>query len=147
MMRRLSLLLGCISIGIVAFVCLDYWSSRNAPLFKRLERQWREDVEKLEASGKLPPAWFDIKDMEIIGGTPETKEWLARIHLPPLKTRTDGHYHLEVLVVVWEEDGKRGTLVQYNLEDFKTKNNIYELGRTLILSEPPTGSPWQALLK
>ncbi|MGZ3721911.1 MAG: hypothetical protein ACXVA9_03200, partial [Bdellovibrionales bacterium] len=104
------------------------------------------DVEQLEASGKLPKEWSDVSLIEVIGGTPETKDWLGRIYVP-LKSKKGGHYKLEVLVVVWEEEGKRGTLVQYNLVDLKTQNNIYELGRTFILSKPKSKEPFKAMLE
>lgn len=146
MQNRIPLFLLCVAIGIVAYLCLDYWSIRNAPLFKRLERQWAEDVEQLELSKKLPPAWFDVREIEVIGGTPETKEWLAKIHVP-LKPKKDGRYKLEVLVVVWEEEGKHGTLVQYDLVDINTQNNIWELGRTFILSRPKSKDTLKAVLE
>lgn len=134
MSQRLPHLLLGIAVGLTAYVCFDYWLSRNAPLYRRLEIQWTEDVEMLEASNKLPPGWFDVREIEIIGGTPETKEWLARIKVP-LKTKSDGQNKLEVLVVAWEEEGKRGTMVRYDLVDLKTQNNIWELGRTFILNQ------------
>jgi hypothetical protein len=146
MARRLPPLLLCAAFAILAYVCLDFWSSRNAPLYKRFERQWKEDVEQLENSKKLPPAWFDVRDLEIYGGTPESKDWLGRIQVP-LRTRAEGKHKLEVLVVAWEEDGKRGTLVQYNLVDLKTGNNIWELGRTFILTRPPLANPLADLLE
>jgi hypothetical protein len=135
-----------LAIGIVAYVCLDFWSARNAPLYKRLERQWAEDVANLEASGKLPKAWFDVRGIELIGGTPETKEYLSRIHIP-FTPKKDGHFKLEILVVMWEEEGKRGTLLQYNLVDLKTQNNFWELSRTLILSRPQNKNPFKAALE
>lgn len=134
MKQRLPLLFIGIALGIAAAVCFDYYLSKNAPLYRRLERQWSDDVQQLEASKKLPPGWFDVKDLEIYGGTPETKQWLARIKVP-LKTKPTGLNKLEVLVVAWEEEGKRGALVQYNLVDLKTQNNYWELARTFILSQ------------
>ena len=146
MRKRVPLLLLCLAIGLTSFVMLDFWSVRNAPLYKRLERQWAEDVEKLEDSKKLPKEWYDVREIEVIGGTPETKDWLGRIHVP-LTPKKDGHYKLEVLVVVWEEDGKRGTLVQYDLIDPKTGNNFWERGRTFILSKPKNKDPVKALIE
>ena len=125
---------------------LDFWSSRNAPLYKRLERQWAADVENLESSHKLPKEWFDVGEMEVFGGTPETREWLDRIQIP-LKPKKVGAYKLEILVVAWEEEGKRGTLVQYDLVNLKTQNNIFELGRTFILSKPRNKNPFKAILE
>lgn len=135
MRQRLPLLLLCAAFGIVAFVLLDFWTVRNAPLYKRLERQWAEDVATLEESKKLPKQWYDVGEVEVIGGTPETKEYLGRIQVP-VKAKKGGKNKLEILVVVWEEEGKRGTTVQYDLIDPETKNNFWELGRTYILSTP-----------
>lgn len=136
--RRISLLILCFAVGLLAFATLDYWHARNAPLPQRLERQWREDLERLEASHKLPAAWFDVGEVEVFGGTPETKDWLAKIKVPLYAKKKQGGHKLEVLVVVWEENGKDGVLVQYNLIDLKTKNMVFELGRTLILREKRT---------
>ncbi len=135
MRQKLHLLIWCAAVGVAAFACLSYYSQSQAPLYKKLEIQWRNDVEDLEASKRLPSSWFDVKELEVIGGTPETKDWLQRIQVP-LKTKPGGGFHLEVLVVAWEEEGKRGALVQYNLVDIKSGNNIWELGRTFILSKP-----------
>ncbi len=145
MRQKLHLLLWCVAVGILAYVCFAFWTRHNAPLVKRFETQWREDVEQLETSGKLPAAWFDLGELEIIGGTPETRDWLKRIQIP-LNTKKAGHYKMEVLVVVWEEEGKRGTLVQYNLIELKSKNNIWELGRTLILSRPRTARSLKSIV-
>lgn len=143
--KRISSLFLCFAVAILSFVVLDFWSSRNAPLFKRFERQWHEDVTKLEKSAKLPKGWYDVAEIELIGGTPETKDWLRRIKVPLEPKKADGKHKLEILVVVWEEDGKRGVLVQYNLVDLETKNMIFELGRTLILSQPRPKNFWQAI--
>lgn len=146
MRKRAPALLLCVALGITAFVLLDFWSSRNAPLYRRLERQWADDVADLESSGKLPKEWSDVSLIDVVGGTPETKDWLGRIHVP-LTAKKGGNHKLEVLVVAWEEEGKRGTMVQYNLVNIKTQNNIYELGRTFILSKPKNKDPLKALVE
>jgi hypothetical protein len=145
-MRRFSLLLACLAVATASFVLLDFWSSRNAPPYLKFERLWQEDVEQLEKSGKLPKGWSDLKDIEVIGGTAETKKWL-RLVTTPIKTTPNGKHRMDVLVVVWEEDGVRGVMVQYNLEDLKTKNNIWELGRTFILSRPTDKKGWSAFVE
>jgi hypothetical protein len=134
---RLGFLFIGAAVAAVAFVLLNMWSARNAPLWKRLEHRWAEDVELMESSGKLPAAWADVKSYDLIGGTPESRAWLKLIH-PPLKTNPKGRHRMDVLVVGWEESGKRGALIQYNIEDLKTKNTVSEIGRTLILSVPPS---------
>lgn len=146
MQRRVYLLLWCLAIGLIAYVTLDFWHGRNAPLYKKLERQWFEDVDLLEESGKLPQPWYDVKEVELIGGTPETRNLLKRIKIPVGVKNQGGTYKLEVLVVVWEEEGKRGTMIQYNLVDLKSGNTVWELGRTLIHSRPDLLSSVKALV-
>jgi hypothetical protein len=145
--KRAFLLLWCLAAGVLAFVALDFWQYRNAPLYKKLETRWHQDVAALEASGKLPPPWFEVGEIELFGGTPETKSLLKRIRIPVAAKKKDGSHKLEVLVVAWEEDGKRGALVQYNLVDKKSQNMIWELGRTLILSEDRSENPFQRLIQ
>jgi hypothetical protein len=144
---RLHLLFWCVAVGLLSYIVLDFWSTRNAPLFRKLELQWAQDVELLESSKKLPPGWFDVKEVEITGGTPETKGILRKIRIPVQVKKEDGQHKVEVLVVVWEEEGKRGALIQYNLVNLKTGNMIWELGRTLILSQPQDPNPFKALME
>jgi hypothetical protein len=146
MRQRAPLFIMCFAFGLAAYALLDFWSVRNAPLYKRLERQWQEDVDDLEASQKLPKEWNDVGVVETIGGTPETKEWLQRIETP-IKPHKGGHYKLEILVVAWDEDGKTGALIQYDLDNLKTGATIWEQGRTLILKKPQSKDPWKAALE
>lgn len=145
--KRLHLLFWCVAVGVLSYIVLDLWSTRNAPLFRKLETQWAEDVKLLESSKNLPQGWFDVKEVEVFGGTPETKAVLRKIKIPVGVKKENGDHKLEVLVVVWEEEGKRGALIQYNLVNLKTGNMIKEIGRTLILSKPRDPNPLNALLE
>lgn len=135
-LRRIALLICCVAVSTASFVILDFWSARNGPLGKRFERQWRADIRQLEDSGKLPKPWSDLREVVIIGGTPETKKMLRQLNHHPVKTKNDGQHRMEVLIVAWEEEGVQGVLVQYNIEEVESKENVYELGRTLILNRP-----------
>ncbi len=132
-LRRIALIICCVAVSTASYVILDFWSARNGPLDKRFERQWRSDVRMLEESGKLPKPWWDLREVLIIGGTPETKKMLRLVE-HPVKTKPDGAHRMEILIVAWEEEGVRGVMVQYNIENIKSKENVYELGRTLVLN-------------
>ncbi|NJL24287.1 MAG: hypothetical protein HC902_03315 [Calothrix sp. SM1_5_4] len=147
MKNRLHLLMWCAAIGILAYVTLDFWSSRNAPLYRKFERSWRADVNLLEASRKLPAAWFDVKEIELTPGTPETKAWLQRMQIPLQVKKTDGNHKLEILVVAWEEEGKRGALVQYHLVNIESGNTVWGLGRTYVLSHPRKNGLFQEIIE
>lgn len=133
-----------VALATLAYLLLGTYSVRNAPDWKMLERRWAADVHLLEASGKLPPEWSHVKELEFIGGTPETRAWL-KLMKAPLRTNPRGTFRMDVLVVAWREGARRGALIQYDIEDLKTKNMVREIGRTLILSTPPTfleALPW-----
>jgi hypothetical protein len=134
MNQRVFLLMWCLAIGLFAYVTLDFYSSRNIPLYKKFEKQWQHDVQILEASGKLPKAWFNTGEIVLTGGTPDSRAWLQRIK-HPLRQIKDGKTKMEVLVIAWEENGKTGVTLQYNLSDRATGEWIKEVGRTLILAD------------
>ncbi len=145
-MKRAYLILWCAAVAILAYLILDYWNARNATPLVKFERQWAEDVAQLEASKKLPKPWFDVREVELFGGTPESRGWLKEMKIPVAQKNPDGQHKLEVLIVPWEEDGKTGVMIQYNLTELKSKNMIYELGRTLILSDAKAKDPIKAFL-
>lgn len=147
-MHRAYLFLWCAAVGICAFLILDYHQGRNASDQKRFEQWWADDVASLEASPKLPKPWFQVSEVEVFGGTPASKAWLREIQIPIHQKNPKGQFKLEALVVPWEENGNTGVMVQYNLVDLKSKNMIFELGRTMVLSEqkslalvPTSGNP------
>ena len=141
-MKRAYLLMWCAALAILAFVLLEQWNVRNAPMHQRFERQWAEDVTALEASPKLPKPWFDVSQIEVIGGTPDTKGFLRRVQVPLKVKNPNGQYKLEALVVLWTEDNQNGVMIQYNITDLKTNNMVYELGRTLVLNQPKDFELW-----
>lgn len=144
MLNRLHLLIWCVAAGLLAIACFQFWHQRNSPLYQRFESQWRQDIALLEESGKLRPAWFEIREIQIVGGTPETRAWLERIS-PPIRSKgAEGHFDLEVLTIAWEEAGVYGVTLQYTFTDIKTKNSVWEFGRTLILSRP-SATKWTTL--
>ncbi|MGE0763407.1 MAG: hypothetical protein AB7N80_09015 [Bdellovibrionales bacterium] len=100
---------------------------------QRLQILWEQDVEKLSASGKLPKAWNEIKEIQLIPATDNAKLWLKNVRVP-IRLKSDGGYKMEILVVSWEEEKASGAIMQYNLVDLKTNNMIWELGRTFVLS-------------
>ena len=134
MIRALSLIILAIAFGLVGYVAYDNYVDSPRPLAETFEREWRADVEHMMASGKLPPTWADVREIRLIGGNPPTKNLLKHV-TPPLSTRKDGQHRLEILVVLWTEDHKRGALVQYDFENLKTRNTTLEISRTLILDD------------
>ncbi len=145
--KKLPVLLLCLATALVSYVLLDDWNSRNSPLFKRFERQWHEDVQLLEKSGKLPASWRDVREVQIIPGSLETQNLLRRIKIPVRAQNDKGNSRMEVIAYAWTEAGKIGIFLQYNIEDIASRNTLWELNRTLILQYPKDTSPWKLWLE
>lgn len=139
---RPHLLLFCLATGLVSYILLDAWSARNAPLYRRFERFWSQDVELLTRSSKLPKSWYEVSEIKIIPGSIETKNLLNRFESPLKVTKLDGPNRLEVIVYAWKEGEKIGVLMQYNIEDIASRNTLWELNRTLILQSPDLLPKW-----
>ena len=132
MAKRIVLILFCICAGLISYVALDFWASKNGKPDLKFAQLWQEDVELLESSQKLPKAWYSVKEIEVYPGDAQAKVWMKSIH-PPIKKNPNGQFKMEILVLTWEEAGKVGSVIQYDLVDLKTQNLVWELGRTLIL--------------
>ena len=132
MSKKIALLLLCVAVGIASYIALDFWALQNGHPESRLERLWAEDVADLAEAKKLPPFWNDIQKVEMYGGDTQAKDWARKIEVP-IKTNPQGTHKLEVLLLTWEENGKRGAVIQYDAVDLKSQNMVWELGRTFIL--------------
>jgi hypothetical protein len=115
----------------IAWVSLDlgFWTASPREKFLKT---WAEDIRLLQASGTLPPAWSQIKDINIRTDNSPIHEWLEKAELP-IKKNPKGNLLLEVFAVHWIEGHRYGVVLQYKLLDGQTKNTIAELGRTFKL--------------
>lgn len=107
---------------IIPFVIKDYDG-----MFYAL---WKQDLEKLMINKKLPLEFGQIEKIEYIPLTEDTKHLLEKIRAP-IKTNPKGKFTLQITLDDWKDEKGHGYLIQYNLMDSQTKNNIWELGRTL----------------
>jgi hypothetical protein len=114
---------------LVAFLKLSFWL---APPEEKFSRAWKEDIQLLEKSGKLPKEWQSIKAVEMTGDNSPVQNWLPGL-VAPIKKNPEGNYQLNVFLIHWLEDNRYGVVIQYHLVDLNTKNTIWEIGRTLKL--------------
>lgn len=125
----LLLLFGLMVIYFTYHFVTPYWSKSPAD---RLKAIWTNDLEVLAASQKLPQAWTQLRQVDIVGLSPEVQEWLKNGQAK-FATRADGKYRLEVMVDDWTDKGDKGVMIQYNIVDLATGNTTWELGRTLTV--------------
>ena len=134
MLKAFSLI--AVSAALVVLGLLAARDMDPAPetLRQMFTQRWNLDFETLEKIPKPAAPWGDIRDFRIHAGNPLTQKVLRGAE-PPFTTRPEGHFHLDVLVVLWREGKVRGALVQYDFENIKTGNTDLEISRTLILSD------------
>lgn len=106
----------------------------NSTQVERLQSLWNQDVTDLENAKALPEGWYRIKSIEFYSGDNGAQKWIDEKLRPPQKTRVNGTHRLEILLLSFEDKGKIGAIVQYNLVDIKTQNMEWELGRTFYLN-------------
>lgn len=105
----------------------------NSPA-ERLESLWIRDLTTLIGNKSLHEGFFKVKEIKYNPVSESTKAWLKDIE-PPLKTKPDGTYKLDVLLDDWADGKDFGIMIQYQLIDLSSGDTVWELGRTLTLGE------------
>ncbi len=130
MARIIGIMIFCFGlIAIVATVgdLTPFWLEQKN---QKIESLWKQDLELLVRNRKLPKEWIDVSEVKVNPLGESAKNLLKDIQVP-ISTKPNGAYTLEVSVDDWEENGKKGVMIQYQLFDNKSQNLVWELGRTL----------------
>lgn len=122
---------------------LDYWQFHQRPPEQKLQRLWEQDIERLRKAGQLPEAWDDIHEVKYFGGSDQARKWQENLRFPEDLDK-EGRHHLEVLLLIWQEDERTGAILQYNLVESASNEMIWELGRTFTLDH---GSTWKNITR
>lgn len=113
----------------------DLWRqirfSRATPA-EQLQWAWEDDLIDLNQRRLLPKEWKDIREIQLIPTDDFTKASLHQLETP-ITLNEKGQFRLEILMVSWQEAQQSGVIFQYNLTNMKTKNQIWEMGRTFTL--------------
>lgn len=134
MRKGLGLLLLIISLLVIGSVVAvqtkaDYWLLTPKEKFMT---SWKEDVNLLRKSKKLPAGWDHLRDVEIKSDNSAAIDWSANLK-QQIPTDPNGTYKLGVMVIHWIEGNKYGAIIQYSLTDLKSGNTVWEISRTLHL--------------
>ena len=132
--QRLMAILLVLATGFIGYGSAAKIKYAKSSPEVRLLSLWRKDVQVLEASGLLPPPWFQITDIDLIPGDDAARDWASRVS-PPIKVAGQGDYQLRVLLISWvdEAEQEQGALVEYHLIHKPTGNTEWELARTYTL--------------
>ena len=123
-------------ISLTCLGCMAFFYFRVGfflkPPHEKLLVSWREDVQLLEESKKLPKEWGEIREITINSDNSPVHDWLDRIK-PPIQKNPRGKYRLEAFLNQWIEGYRYGVVIQYKLIDMTNSNTVWELGRTYKL--------------
>ena len=118
---------------------------QNLSHLDKLQKLWIQDVKKLEKFKAVPAGWYKLKEVTYFGGDPTAKNWIIEGLRAPHPVNDDGTHRLEVLLLSFEDEGRNGAIIQYNLVHLKSNNMEWELGRTFFLSNKQ--SEWEEWLE
>ncbi|MNK06324.1 hypothetical protein D3C87_242190 [compost metagenome] len=101
---------------------------------QQLSQMIEKDFQSLGEQNELPPEWNSIATVEIKMGSTLAKTILGKLR-PNFQRTKEGSAHLEVEVMDLPDENNPGLIIQASLFDTKTKNKIYEIGRTYTMND------------
>ncbi len=105
---------------------------------EQLRELIENDFEMLLNKSELPTQWNSISTVNLIRNSKFANIILGN-NAPRFPKTEDGHFALEVemidLNVDSPEDENPGLIIQASLFDLKSKNKIYEIGRTYTMND------------
>lgn len=87
------------------------------------------DLERLSRRRILPPQWSSIRSVAYNFKSDQQRQLFGEIKLP-INERPNGDCTLEIEFIDVPDKQRPSLILQMSLTDFKTKNKIWELGRT-----------------
>jgi hypothetical protein len=99
-----------------------------------LTRLIDDDFADLRRSGQLPKAWDSIATVEMRMNSTLAKTLLGK-NRPTFHRVKDGASFLELEVMDLPDDENPGIIIQASLFDIKSKNKVFEIGRTYTMND------------
>jgi hypothetical protein len=112
----------------------DNSNCRQLTPAQQLTKLIADDFEQLEKNGQLPKQWKEIATIEYNMHSTLASALLGS-ERPRLQRIKDGKYFLEVEVIDMPDEVNPGIILQTSLFDIKSKNKIYEIGRTYTMNQ------------
>ena len=93
-----------------------------------------DDFNQLKKDNQLPKEWNEIATVEYNMHSTLASALLGS-QRPRMQRIKDGKYFLEVEVIDMPDEVNPGIILQTSLFDIKSKNKIYEIGRTYTMNQ------------
>ena len=122
--------------GEDGFFCKQQKSCVQLTPAQQLSQLIERDFEQLVKDKSLPQQWSTIRSTEVRMNSQLAKTLLGKT-LPevPAHKVAEGDHYLELEIVDLPDDENPGLIVQASLFNIKTKNKIYEIGRSYTMKD------------
>lgn len=101
---------------------------------QQLSKMINDDFQTLAANGELPAEWSNIATVELRMNSVLAKTILGK-ERPNIQRVKEGANYLELEIVDLPDDENPGIIIQASLFDIKSKNKIFEIGRTYTMND------------
>lgn len=101
---------------------------------QQLSKMINDDFQNLAANGELPKEWSNIATVELRMNSVLAKTLLGK-ERPNIQRVKEGANYLELEIVDLPDDENPGIIIQASLFDIKSKNKIFEIGRTYTMND------------
>lgn len=101
---------------------------------QQLAKMINDDFQALEAEGQLPSEWKDIATVEIRMNSTLARTILGK-ERPNIQRVKQGGNYLELEIVDLPDEENPGVIIQASLFNIKSKNKIFEIGRTYTMND------------
>ncbi|KYG61389.1 hypothetical protein AZI86_16885 [Bdellovibrio bacteriovorus] len=133
-----TIILVAVAFGVVVFkdefeTQKTEFCSQLTPA-QQLTRMIDEDFAQLNKEGQLPKEWNSIATVELRMNSTLAKALMGK-HRPTFHRVKDGSSFLELEVMDLPDDENPGIIIQASLFDIKSKNKVFEIGRTYTMND------------
>jgi hypothetical protein len=94
-----------------------------------------DDFGQLRKTNQLPKAWDSISTIEYKMGSELAKALLGKTRRPNFQRIKEGTAYLEMEIMDLPDEENPGIIIQASLFDIKSKNKIFEIGRTYTMNQ------------
>lgn len=139
MMRLIGLYLFIIGLVIcITYAFHDFLQVPENLESQQLERLLKNDLHKLETAHQLPASWYEVNYLELRPLSKEAASWLRGMHIP-IEYKPGGNFLLHMTVdssaKEARDNGDKFAVVEFHMVDLRTKNSVWEFGRTYTLKK------------
>lgn len=101
---------------------------------QQLSKMINDDFQTLTNEGQLPAEWSSIATVELRMNSTLAKTILGK-ERPNIQRVKEGANYLELEIVDLPDEENPGIIIQASLFDIKSKNKIFEIGRTYTMND------------